>query len=47
MDRCMTHAALRALHEEARAASERRRAARWRVGLQILGLALLAAAIAG
>ena len=38
--------AIRALHTEATSASEKRRQARWRAGLQILGLVLLLAAIA-
>jgi hypothetical protein len=37
--------ALRAMHEEALSAEERRRTARWRSALQVLGLVLLLTAI--
>jgi hypothetical protein len=38
--------AIRVLHEEAVTEAEKRRQARWRAGLQVLGVALLLAAIA-
>jgi len=38
--------AIRSLHQQAVTAAERRRQARWRAGLEVLGLVLLLAAIA-
>jgi hypothetical protein len=41
-----TPEAIRSLHAEAATAAERRRQARWRAALQLLGVVLLLAAIA-